>query len=478
MLVRLDSFAGGVLLTFLLAVPRPALAQTEPAPGSAAAAFSPAAAEQIDSKVQEVLATTGVPSASIAIVESGRIVYLHAYGLAQLSPPVAAQPQMQYPVGSVSKQFTAAAILLLAQEGKLSIDDPVSKFFPDLTSASEVTVRMLLSHTSGYQDYWPQDYVMPWLAEPTTPQHILDVWGKKPLDFPPGTAWQYSNTNFVIAGRIVEKVSGEPLLTFLEQRIFTPLGMTHVVDSDTGAPLPGGPLGYYRHALGPLRPAPFSGAGWMFAAADLAMPADDLARWDISLIDRGLLQPSGYREMLTPVRLKDGKSSGYGLGVFLTDRDGHPIIEHSGEISGFVSENVVFPVDRAAIVVLTNQDASSAAGEIGRELTPIVLGIPSPAPDPAVAQALALFLGLEDGHIDRSLLTDSCNAYFTQQALDDFSSSLKPLRTPLSFTLTRKELRGGMTFRIFTAEFANHAHLTVTTYEMPDGKLEQYLVIP
>src|SRR6202051_1251391 len=186
----------------------------------------------IDAAVNQVLSSTKVPSASIAIVKDGRIAYLQAYGLARLTPPMAATPQMQYPVGSISKQFTAAAVLLLAQEHKLTLDDPVSKYLPDLSRANEVTIRMLLSHTSGYQDYWPEDYVMTSMMVPTNAQHILDVWGKKPLDFDPGTQWQYSNTNYVIAGRIVEQVSGMALIDLLEKRIFLPLGMDNVYDTD------------------------------------------------------------------------------------------------------------------------------------------------------------------------------------------------------------------------------------------------------
>src|ERR1035438_2059302 len=119
--------------------------------------------------------------------------------------PAPAVPTMRYSVGSISKQFTATAVLLLAEQGKLTLDDPVSRFVPNLTRGSEVTIRQLLSHTSGYQDYWPQDYVPPFMLQAITADKILDQWARKPLDFDPGTEWQYSNTNFVIAGLIVEK---------------------------------------------------------------------------------------------------------------------------------------------------------------------------------------------------------------------------------------------------------------------------------
>ncbi|MGB7191293.1 MAG: serine hydrolase domain-containing protein [Acidobacteriaceae bacterium] len=436
---------------------------------------------KMDGAAERVLAKTGVPSASVAIVEHGAIVYTHAYGKARLQPPLAATPAMRYSIGSISKQFTASAILLLEQQGKLSINDPVGKYLPNLTRANEVAIRMILSHTSGYQDYWPEDYVMPPMKKATTAQSILDVWGKKPLDFDPGTRWQYSNTNYVIAGRIVELVSGEPLMKFLQQHIFKPLDMRQVWNSDVNSLEETDAEGYTRSALGPLRPAPKEGAGWMFAAGELAMPAYDLAQWDISIMNRSLLSQKSYDQMFAPVLLKNGDNSHYALGLFVRNVNGHLEYEHSGEVSGFVAENVVFPNDKAAIVVLTNQIASSAASGIARALTPLVLGLNPPggtAPG-AQAQAREIFMGFQQGKIDRSLFTANCNAYFSPQALGDFQSSLAPLGPPASFQQTNEELRGGMAFREFSVSFNDSpVQVRVTTYTMPDGKLEQYLVIP
>ena len=444
--------------------------------------IAPDVKAKIDAAAEQVLDKTGVPSASVAIVEHGAIVYTHAYGKAKLDPPVDATAAMRYSIGSISKQFTASAILLLEQEGKLSIDDPVSKYFPDLTRANEVTIRMLLSHTSGYQDFWAEDYVMPPMLEATTAQHILDVWGKKPLDFEPGTKWQYSNTNYVIAGRIVEQVSGMPLMEFLKLHIFKPLDMEAVWNSDAERLGDTDAEGYVRYALGPLRPAPKEGSGWMFAAGELAMPAYDLAQWDISVMNRSLLEPKSYDEMFAPVNLKSGESSHYALGLFVRDTSGHVTYQHDGEVSGFVSDNVVFPTEKAAIVVLTNQDASPAAGGIARALVPLVLELNAatgPVSVSAETQAREIFVGLQQGKIDRSLFTENCNAYFGAQALGDFASSLAPLGAPSSFKQSVEELRGGMAFRSFSVEFAGSAQkLRVTTYTMPDGKLEQYLVIP
>jgi D-alanyl-D-alanine carboxypeptidase len=448
----------------------------------ASTTLAPATAADVDHAVQQVIANTGIPSASIALVAHGQIVYLNAYGNARLEPPMAATTEMQYSIGSVSKQFTAALILMLVEGGKMTLDDTIGKYLPHLTRANEVTVRQILSMTSGYQDYWPEDYVMTSMMGATTAQHILDVWGNKPLDFEPGTQWQYSNTNYVIAGRIAEVVGGKPLVEQLRERIFDPLHMTGVRDQDASHLPPSDPTGYYEHALGPLRPAPLEGTGWMFAAGELAMSPHDLALWNISMMNRSLMKPASYDAMFTEVKLKNGKLTGYGLGVQVAQRDGQRVITHSGEVSGFVSQNVIYPDRKAAVTVLTNIDASRAAGAIAHALEPIILspsatGTPSSAVHEAEARALHIFTDLQNGQLDRSQLTKLCNDYFTAEAIRDFATSLKPLGTPQGFTQVAEELRGGMVFRAFRVQYPNR-RLTVTTYEEPDGKLEQYLVLP
>ncbi|HEY1767005.1 MAG TPA: serine hydrolase domain-containing protein, partial [Terracidiphilus sp.] len=256
--------------------------------------IDPGLRARIDRIAGQVLEQTGVPSASIAVVQHGKLVYTHAYGDARLAagqaPAVPATAEMRYSIGSISKQFTAAAILLLQEQGKLSIDDPVGKYVPGLTRGNEVTIREILSHTSGYQDYWPEDYVMTPMLHPESAQQIIDTWGKKPLDFEPGTEWQYSNTNYVIAGRIVEAIAGEPVFDYLTQHIFRPLGMKSMWNSDETKLTQADAAGYYRHALGPLRLAPKEGRGWMFAAGELAMTPHDLALWDESLMAETVLK--------------------------------------------------------------------------------------------------------------------------------------------------------------------------------------------
>jgi len=435
--------------------------------------LAPELRTKIDVAAQQVLATTGVPSASVAIVQDGRVVYLGAYGTARLESKTTARPEMRYSIGSISKQFTAAAILLLAEQGKLSLEDPVARFIPDLTRAKEVTIRQVLSHTAGYQDYWPQDYVPPFMLQPITANKILDLWARKPLDFDPGTQWQYSNTGFIVAGLIVEKASGMPLLEFLNKNIFTPLEMKSVMNIDQEHLTDTDATGYMRYGLGPLRVAPKEGKGWLFAAGELAMPAEDLAKWDISLINQTLLKPASYHEMETTIVLKNGVATNYGLGVTVRRQFNHRAIEHGGEVSGFTAENLVFPDERAAVVVLTNEDAADASGAIARKIAPLLFAQEEAATEEEKARQV--FADLQRDKINRALFTDNANSYFDEPALRDFASGLAPLGAPESFTQTAQAERGGMTLRVFTVKFPKQT-LRVIERAMPDGKLEQYQI--
>ena len=431
----------------------------------------------VDSAAVQVLRETGTPSASLAVVKHGRIVYARAYGYARLDPMTPAKPSMRYAIGSISKQFTASCVLLLQQQGKLSLNDHIGRWFPELTEANEVTLREVLSHTSGYQDFWPQDYVPPMMLKPIEPMEILDRWAKKPLDFAPGTRWQYSNTNYVLAGQIVEKITHESFYKFLHDNILKPLDLSSAVNFDVGKMTEADAAGYTEYGLGPLRPAPSEGSGWMAGAGELAMTASDLARWDISIIDESLLKHESYRQLETEILLKNGVGTRYGLGVQVGLMDGHRMLSHSGEVSGFTAFNAVFPDDSAGVVVLTNQDASSAAGSIGMRIAKLLFKTQDAETASRTEQARLIFDGLQKGEIERSLFTSDANAYFSKEALKDFESGLAPLGKPKEFVQTGESKRGGMIERSFRVVFPDRK-LKVWTYQMPDGKLEQYQVAP
>ncbi|HEV8431769.1 MAG TPA: serine hydrolase domain-containing protein [Thermoanaerobaculia bacterium] len=438
-------------------------------------ALPPEMRASIDKAANEILAKTGAPSASIAVVKDGKIAYVHAYGNARLDPAVPATTQMRYSIGSISKQFTASALLMMQEEGKLSLDDKVVRWIPEATRAKDVTIREILSMTSGYQDFWPQDYVMPNMMNPATPDEVVNGWAKKPLDFEPGSKWQYSNTNYVIAGMIFERVSGMPLVDFLQQRVFGPLQMTSVFNTDVAALPATDAMRYLRYAAGPLRVAPKEGKGWMYAAGELAMTASDLAKWDISIIDQSILKPESYRELEHEVELSSGVGTHYALGVGVSLADNRRQLSHGGEVSGFTAQNTVYPDDRAAIVVLTNLDATGASGQITGRIAKLLFSTTDPGTQAALDESKKIFAGLQKGQIDRSLFTSNANAYFSDQALKDFATSLGPLGTPQDFTQASQSLRGGMVLRRYTVKFAKQT-FNITTFWMPDGKLEQYIV--
>lgn len=448
-----------------------ALSLSLAATAAAAAPLPPDMAAAIDREVSAVLARTGTPSASIAVVRDGELAYAKAYGKARLAPDVQAGAQTRYAIGSVSKQFTAAAILLLVEEGRLTLDDPVGKYVPGLTQGDRITVRQVLSHTAGYRDFWPQDYVPPEMLVPTTHEHILDKWARTPLDFQPGDQWQYSNTGFTVAGMIVEKLSGQSLWAFEKARIFEPLHMTGAAEYDARPLSAPDSAGYTRFALGPVRPAPKEGENWLFSAGALAMRPTDLAIWNVSQINRSLLKPASYDAMQTSIRLNDGKDSEYGLGLHVAVVNGRRELEHGGEVSGVTTENRVFPDQKAAVTVLTNSDFGGAPGAIADRIEAVLF------PDTDQTRvARALFDQLQAGRIDRSRFTANANAYFTDQAVADFASSLGPLGAPDSFQARGKRMRGGMTSEVYSLSFPGGVRARIVLRALPDGKVEQFMV--
>jgi CubicO group peptidase (beta-lactamase class C family) len=442
-----------------------------------AAELSQAQKSQIDIAAIETLQAAGVPGASIAVVKDGKIAYAQAYGYAEL-PGRKATPSMAFPIGSVSKQFTASLILLLAQDGKLSLDDKVGRFLPDLAGAQQTTLRQILSHTAGYEDYAPEDYTTLPMTKPTTPEAVVAEWGRKKLDFIPGTEWQYSNTGYTIAALIAQKAGGAPFFGQLRARILTPLHLNSAVDYDAHGVPPGGPVGYQRYALGPPRPSYRDQPGWSFGSGELAMTASDLAAWDISLMVRSLLSPASYTALETPIRLTSGANTKYGLGIQVRVVGTHHAIFHTGEETGFTAFNEVFPDDHEAVAVLVNEDATPASALIGRQIEAIAFGIPPAQPsDPSAARLVRMLADLARGKIDPAQLNANARFYFSPAVLADYSKSLAALGPLIGIREIDHEARGGMVFHLYAAEYLKR-RVEVTTYELPDGRLGQLLVGP
>ncbi|SFS04263.1 serine hydrolase domain-containing protein [Sphingomonas jatrophae] len=448
----------------LLLFAAPVVAQAQP--------FTPAEEAQVDSLVQQALQRTGVPSASVAVVRGGKLAFTRAYG-DQRGNRMAALPDARYAIASVSKQITAAAVLLLAEQGRLSLDDKVAKWLPDLTDADKVTIRQLLSHTSGYRDYWPQDYAFSAMEKPTAPQGILDRWAKLPLDFAPGSQWQYSNTGYVAAARIVEKASGQDFHAFIQSRILRPAGVTGAVPQEAVEPIDA--RGFHRFALGPVRRVTPEGAGWLYGAGDWAMSAADLARWNIARIDRRVLRPASWERQEKEVVLTDGTPSGYGLGVTLERSNGFTRISHGGEANGFLTANRVYAPIRGAVVVMVNADFGNAQTTIADGLEAILI----PQAD-TTRVARELWDQVRSGRIDRARFTDNGNYYFTAQTLEDYRTSLTHLGEPTSFVRTGPpRLRGGFTVESYVLTFpTTKLRIVLRAEPKQGGRVEQFTVYP
>ena len=461
-----------VALIALILPLQPVLAAKQP--------LQPAELAAIDTAVTKSLKETGVPSAEIAVVRGGEIVLNRAWGKPSetlLQP----DPTLPYQIASNSKQFLAALLLLLEDEGRLSLDDKVSKWLPELPSGNLMTVRQLLSHTSGLQDFWPQDYSFAAMEHPVQPMDIVRKWGMKPLDYAPGSRWQYSNTGYVVAGLIAEKAGGAPLMEQLQARIFNPLGI-HPFDIDeTNGPK--FPQGYHRNALGPVRVATPPAKGWLWAAGELSMTAAELAAWDIARINRTLLSAADWAEMERPVRLADGTYTTYGLGVSKHLIGGRWVIDHGGESVGFLSQNSVWIDDQTAIVVLTNGDFAGVQDELTHTIAGIVLPKSAQAD---IGEAARLgdvrktLAGIVTGRFDPALFTSNARYYFSAQTLGDYRQSLRGLGPLKSVTASRPpRLRGGFVNRVFQLHYAKKT-LVLSTYAEPGakGRWEQFMIMP
>ncbi|MFN7109174.1 MAG: serine hydrolase domain-containing protein [Brevundimonas sp.] len=360
-IIALGAWAGAASLALLAS---PTMAQT----------LSPATEEAIDLAMRASVDSGWTAGGAVAVMRNGVVVFARGYGMSNLETGTRATPDSVFRVGSLTKQFTAVSLLLLAQDGKLSLDDRAGLYLPQISGDDPTTIRQLLNHTAGFRDYvGGQDFDrIKWL--PLTSEelvsHVLALNSAR--QFPAGTGWAYSSSNYALAGAIVEKVSGKPLREFMAERLFGPLGMTHTALDDDGAIAPGRASGYdrlvverpgYRNALTVSLTTPF-------AAGALRSTVGDLLIWSNALTHDGVLNPESYREMLTTARLNDGSQATYqdekgqshpiqyALGIGVTGDPAEPELSHDGAIDGFTSMLTVFTGPNLAVAILVNTSPS------------------------------------------------------------------------------------------------------------------------
>ena len=322
--------------------------------------------DAVDDLMRDALRQHPIPGAALAIVRGGRTVKTAAYGMANLEWQTPATPETVFEIGSITKQFTASAILLLAQEGKLSVDDKISKYLKGTPPGwSEISIRQLLTHTSGLKNYTGLGGFE--ASRRLTQAQFIAQIAVHPLDFPPGEKWAYCNTGYNLLGYIIENVSGKSYGDFMEQNIFAPLGMSATTRRDTGAILPFRATGYETNR-----------AGWLivrnpdltdvFSAGAQVSTVGDLAKWNAALETDKILTAASRAEMWTPVKLNSGTNHLYGFGWFLEPWHGHANIGHSGSTSGFSASLQRFPEVGLTVILLTNSDEFDIATKLAREI--------------------------------------------------------------------------------------------------------------
>ncbi|MEP7347990.1 MAG: serine hydrolase domain-containing protein [Gemmatimonadaceae bacterium] len=432
--------------------------------------------DEVDSLIQRVVASKRLVGLSVGVMQDGKVVLAKGYGYRSLDPKLPVTATTMFGIGSVTKQFTCSAALLLEQEGKLSMSDPVAKYFPSATRANDITLLELGQHVSGYRDYYPLDFVVREMAKPEPTDTVIARYATRPLDFEPGSRWSYSNTNFLILGKAIEKASGQPVGVFLKERIFTPVGMTRTAfdrvpnDSNTS-------LGYTSYALAEPSVAEPEAQGWIGAAGAIWSTPTDLLAWDLALIDGKVLSPASFAKLTTPRLLTDGRLTTYGCGLGVQKTGDALIYSHGGGIAGIVTQNIVIPSTRSGIVTLANSDFA-ATGEITSaliaKLTPRV-DVPKISGLSALDAATGFLTSVEQGKVDRSTLGEDFNALLTDSHLAKDRASLATQGRISEVVVRRTVERGGM--EVALVEYKVGTTLARTSmYRSPDGRIQQFLM--
>ncbi len=449
---------------------------TTPTASSPHSSVPPINVAEIDSLVRHVVDDKHLIGLSIGVMQDGSVVLAKGYGLRSIEPREPVTTSTMFPIGSVTKQFTCSAALLLAQDGKLSMSDHVSKYVPSATRANDITLLDAGQHVSGYRDYYPLDFVVREMQKAESADTIIGRYATRPLDFDPGTRWSYSNTNFLILGKAIEQVSGKQIDTFMTERIFKPLGMTRTA-YDPPATDTGMALGYTTYALAKPTLAIPEGSGWRGAAGAILSTPTDLLKWDLALIDGKILSPVSYATLTTARTLADGRSTGYGCGMTVQTTGNAVVLSHGGAVAGSVAQNILIPATRSAIAILANADFAST-GEITSalvaKLTPHV-DVPKVAGLAAVDAAKAFLSTMEQGKVDRATLGDDFNALLTEQHIADDRASLAAIGRISDVKVVRTVERGGMEVATVQYRVGTTAAQSLM-YRTPDGRIQQFLI--
>jgi CubicO group peptidase (beta-lactamase class C family) len=449
---------------------------------SFARAQEPSGPAGVDAFVQGLMAKHHVPGVSVGVVQDGKVVMAKGYGLANVELDVLATENSVYQLASVTKTFTATAVMLLVKDGKLSLDDKLAERLPDLPAAWEkVTVRNLLNHTSGIKSYTSVKGFEKTMRKDYTHREIIDLVAKEPLEFAPGEKWDYSNTGYFLLGMLIEKASGKPYEAFMAERVFKPLGMTRTRVNDLQAVVPNRVQGYQWDGK-ELKNGEYVSPSQPFAAGMLLSTVADLIKWDAALADHKVLDEPTLEQMWKPTTLAKGEAP-YGFGWGVKKVNGRRVVEHGGGIPGFSTQVCRYLDDKLTVIVLSNAGgghAGALAHGIAALLVPALKEKPA-APiadkDAKTTERLRRMVeALLKGELDPELFTEEAGKALSPR-VKDVKEQLAPLGELKTFELVdRKEAAGGLRLRYRAT--LEKATLKVIIPLDAAGKIQGVLLLP
>lgn len=438
-----------------------------------------ARADALDRYIETHLKEGHVPGVALAVVHDGRVVKMRGYGLADVERSVRVTAETVFEIGSITKQFTATAILMLVEQGRLGLDDTVGKYVTDVPETwRAITIRQLLTHTSGIPDY---EEIMGYAGyrNPMTPAQIISLAAGKPLDFEPGTKWNYSNTGYYLLTLILEKVSGEPYARYLHDHIFVPAGMIHTRTSEPVDVIPHRAAGYeYKNGRlenrDPMQPSAAGGAGTIVSTVG------DLAKWDAVLNRRSMLRADSYASMWADVVLPDGRSSGYGFGWFVSPVLKHRSQRHGGGTAGFTSDIWRLPDDHLTVIVLGNLYASGEvsriANHIAYTLVPDLKYRRIDDPNPGIGQ---MVLDLYAHRLDPEVYAQPLSPGYAAKRRSDWSTGFdffKSIGPPRSIELVEIQQGAATPSYVYRIRYAKVARIVLVRLDA-DSRIDELSVV-
>jgi CubicO group peptidase (beta-lactamase class C family) len=442
---------------------------------STAVAQDPIAA--VDAFLKAEMQEQKIPGVSLAVVRDGKPLIVKGYGFANVEHQVPVKPETIFQSGSVGKQFTAMAVMMLVEEGKIGLDEKISKYLGEVPEAwANVTVRHLLTHTGGLTDY-PREFDF---RKDYTEDDLLKQAREVPTAFAPGEKWEYSNLGFVTLGIIVHKVSGKFYGDFLKERVFTPLGMTTARIISEADIVPNRAAGYV------LRQGELKNQGWVSPSLNttadgaLYLTVLDMMKWDEALTSGKMIGKAGYEAMWTPVKLNDGRTHPYGFGWGVRTLNGKRVIEHGGAWQGFKAHIVRYPDNKLTVIVFANlaqanqgRLANGVAAIIDPELKPKPIADPDPA---FTANTRQLLEALLEGKADMNRFTPEMQKAITQ-ANDRVAAFVRTMGPMQRFQLMERNVIGDVTRYRYQIEYSGMT-LFLAMAVNKDGRISGFALQP